>query len=219
MPSNSYYIFLDLLDDVDMLIATHQALKEKNNKKLGHLTRSGVLMLCASWELYHEELVIECIKYLSTSILDATNLPKQVKKTISKHVEDDKNEIKAIELAGNGWKNVWHDYAKRETILLNTPKSVKLKLLYKRYLGINDVCKFWKRTSENEIDNFVSLRGEIAHKGKRASYVRMNMLKLYYDLIRNAVIDNDSEIAEKLKKITNNLDLPWDKTYLERTDV
>lgn len=215
MPSNAYINFLHIRIDVLKLVETHKFYthNKPGRKSLGHLTRSAVVMLCAAWERYNEDLLLESVKYLSNVITDINNLNKTIKKTISTKVKNDLNEIKPIELAGMGWKNVWYNYANLETELLHTPKSNKLKLLFHTYLGILDYTTLWKTTTPNEIDSFVSDRGAIAHNGNKATYITMTKLRKYQDLIIENVIEIDSKMAIELKNMSGLAVLPWTQDY------
>ncbi|ESU25223.1 hypothetical protein FLJC2902T_31640 [Flavobacterium limnosediminis JC2902] len=170
-------------------------------------------MLCAAWERYNEDLLLESVSYLSQTTNDINNLNKQIKKTISAKVKNDNNEVKPIELAGMGWKDVWYNYAKLETELLHTPKSNKLKLLFSTYLGIANYSSLWKTTDPREIDEFVSDRGEIAHNGNKAKYITMTKLRKYQDLIIDNVIEIDSKMALELKNMAGQTVLPWAQDY------
>jgi hypothetical protein len=172
-------------------------------------------MLCAAWERYNEDLLLESICYLSNVTSDINKLNKQIKKTISAKVKNDKNEIKPIELAGEGWKSVWLEYATLETELLNTPKSSKLKLLFSTYLGLSDYTTLWETRNPSEIDEFVSDRGAIAHNGNLTPYITLARLKHYQDLITENVIAIDTNMGLELKKISGLAILPWTKKYYE----
>ena len=215
MPSTAYLNFLHIRVDVLKLIENHSlhTQKKPGRKNLGYLTRSAVVMLCAAWERYNEDLLLESVKYLSQYTPDINHLNKQIKKTLSSKVKNDKNEIKPIELAGIGWKDVWYNYAKLETELLHTPKSNKLKLLFSTYLGITDYTKLWKTNNPSEIDDFVSDRGEIAHNGNKAKYITMTKLRKYQDLIIANVIEIDSKMALNLKNMSGQVNLPWTQDY------
>jgi hypothetical protein len=217
MPSNAYINFLNIRIDVLKLIETHNyfSQKKRGRKNLGHLTRSAVVMLCAAWERYNEDLLLEAIVYLSNNIQNINTLNKQIRKTISAKVKADKNETKPIELAGNGWKDVWQHYARSETDILHTPNSSKLKLLFNTYLGIDDYTLLWRTKNPTDIDDFVADRGEIAHNGNQAPYTTLAKLNEYNDLIMENVIEIDSKISIELQKMSGTVLLPWLNKYRE----
>lgn len=203
MPSRAYINFLHIRIDVLKLIESHAHFSQnkKGRKNLGHLTRSAVVMLCAAWERYNEDLLLECIDHICSHLNDAHALNKEIKQMLSMKIKEDLNQIKPIELTGSGWKTLWKFYAKQETDGLNTPKSGKLNILFKRYLGIGSYSDIWKNRCANEIDDFVSERGNIAHNGNKANYVRMATLRRYQDLVVENVIEIDSIFASRLNAI------------------
>lgn len=215
MPSNAYKNFLHMRIDVLRLIETHSFYTQNKpgRKNLGHLTRSAVVMLCAAWERYNEDLLLESISFLTNVVQDINSLNKQIRKNISAKVKIDKNEIKPIELAGDGWKTVWLNYAIQETQLLNTPKADKLKALFSQYLGIADYTALWKPLLSAQIDTFVSDRGDIAHNGNKAAYMRMDKLRYYQDLVIDNVIEIDSNLSLELRNISGLPGLPWIQDY------
>jgi RiboL-PSP-HEPN len=215
MPSRAYLNFLHIRIDVLKLIETHSHYSQNKpgRKNLGYLTRSAVVMLCAAWERYHEDLLIEAVEYLCDSVTDASRLNKHIKKTISDAVKKDKNEIKPLDLAGEGWKEVWLGYTKLEVESLNTPKSANLGQLFKRYLGIEDYIGLWKKNSSKKIDAFVSARGEIAHNGAKAAYIHMSELRTYQDMIVSNVIETDSNMATELQKQAGTPTISWTQDY------
>jgi hypothetical protein len=125
MPSNAYQLFKKNLIDVDRLIESHEKLKSGNQGKqgLGHITRSGVLMLCAAWEVYVEELVKEAAVKFAEKVDSPDNLPKQAQKQLSNFVKNSKDELKPLSLAGDGWKEVYLENTTELTDKFNTPKS------------------------------------------------------------------------------------------------
>ena len=66
-----------MLTDVDRIIYSHRQLNHDGlgRRGLGHITRSGVLMLCAAWELYVEEVMLEGVTYFSDKIDNPKELP------------------------------------------------------------------------------------------------------------------------------------------------
>jgi hypothetical protein len=77
----------------------------------------------------------------------------------------------------------------------------------------------WHEPSNNwpdisEIDKFVSDRGEIAHKGSGASYIKFGRLTKYKELICMTAIAHDNAavdyISEHFKKnFSDKIKLPW----------
>src|SRR5215217_5417797 len=150
MPSAAYKLFQENVIDVERLIESHGQLNNgaPGKKGLGHLTRSGVVMLCAAWEVYTEDLLDQ--------------VPKIVQKHLSNLVKNDKHELKPIQFAGAGWRAVYLEYVQRETRSLNTPEPKKLDSLYLEYAGVPMLSSCWT-VDAGDISDFIHIRGEIAH--------------------------------------------------------
>lgn len=210
MPSVAFQKFeKNMLDDVDRIIQSHKQLNHRGlgRRGLGHITRSGVLMLCAAWELYLEEIIVESVNVLIARATSPTSLPQAVQKEIAKHVKDSKHELKALELAGDGWKVTYHNHTTQSLVGFNTPKSVNVNRLFERFVGIADLSDDWSIGSSS-LDKFVAVRGDIAHKGKDAGYITISNLNDYRSQIHRCVIDTDNTLANHLKKSTSG-SAPW----------
>ncbi|KAF2338040.1 HEPN domain-containing protein [Flavobacterium ginsenosidimutans] len=217
MPSKSYFDFLELLQDVEQLRNTHYDYSKgkSGRKKLGFLTRSSIVMLCAAWERYCENILLECVDKVLTTDIEAKALPSYIKEYIGTKVRENKNIIYPIELADNGWKNLWKGYAVNETNSLNTPNSENLKKLYKRFLGIEDFTTMWHETSITKINDFIKIRGEIAHNGSKAQYVRFNSLLSSIEIITENAIQIDYSLSQYLKNkylVANT----WEENYYRK---
>lgn len=211
MPSSSFKKFEDnLLIDVDRIIESHGHLNHsgKGKRALGHITRSGVLMLCAAWELYIEELLMEGVNYFTEKLDSPKQLPKPVKKELSRSVKESKHDLKPLELAGDGWKDLYRNHCAEVLQGLNTPKSGNLDPLYTRFLGIDEMSSWWS-LGKNTINNFVSSRGEIAHKGRDANYVTIVNLREYRQQVATTAIDVDNKLTEYLCQSTPGVERPW----------
>ena len=213
MPSLSFRSFKYNLIDVDPLRQAHTALHNgaQGRKGLGHITRSGVVMLCASWEHYCENLLRESAKYLCSQLTGPLELPKEVQKEISKAVRESNHELKPLHLSGDGWKQVYQDHANALLNALHTPKSGKLNDHFKRLLGVEKLSTSWA-LGENILDNFVSVRGDIAHQGRHANYVTINDLNIYRDQVRQYAVETDNAICAYLKTATDKTYKPWNVT-------
>ena len=211
MPSNALTKFENkMLDDVDRLVDSHNQLNPPGpgRRSLGHFTRSGVFMLCASWELYVEELAVEIATNLVDRANDPNELPLDARKRLSLLVKTHKDELMPLNLAGYGWRDVYLTHVQQTVDALNTPKSGPIDYMYQRLLGWESPSKKWKR-GKNFIDKFVDIRGAIAHQGRDAPYVPIEDLKKKYILgISATVIDHDNAACDFIYGIWKDR-RPW----------
>lgn len=212
MPSQAFKHFRVNMIDVQRLIESHGELSplHRGKRALGHITRSGVVMLCACWELYAESLLIESSRYLGNKFDLPSKLPLDVQKHISKLVRDAKHELKPLELSGLGWRSVYDAFCCTEVKGLNTPKPSNLNPLYKNYIGVEDITQMWSCDS-TEIKDFVSLRGDIAHNGRFTEYVTIGQLKAYCELIYKTCLEMDSAVCDYLFSLVGGTIQPWRK--------
>lgn len=108
MASSAFNEFRYNIYDAKRLLQAHSILSAAppGKKGLGHITRSGVVMLCAAWERYQEAVLVEGVTYLAKEIRDTNNLPLNVKKYLSKIAKNSQHELKPMELAGEGWRRL-----------------------------------------------------------------------------------------------------------------
>jgi hypothetical protein len=213
MPSKAMLKFESrLVSDVRSLIGTHKELNgpDPGRRGFGHLTRAGVVMLCAAWEIYLEELVRECVSIYCERVSTPLELPKPTPNQISTYVKNHKHELKPLELAQDGWKIVFQSLCNDMIATFNTPKSRVVDQLFKRLVGIANVSESWTVTPA-QVDDFVTRRGEIAHKGSAAPYVRFDDLQTYLLHIETSVRDTDNKLAEHIKETTPQGKSPWRK--------
>lgn len=62
--------------------------------------------------------------------------------------------------------------------------------MYNRFLSIQDFSNQWT-TPATDLDNFVSKRGDIAHKGRQAKYIKIGELKSDREIINSLVAEVD----------------------------
>lgn len=195
MPSSAFSKFENrMLTDVDRLIESHGILSggAQGRPGLGHITKSVTFLLCAAWELYIEELVVEIAKVLADRANSPSDLPKEVRKEISKHVKKHSHELKPLDLAGDGWRLVYLAHSKELVSQLNTPKTGPINLLVKKISGWTNPTECWS-CEPNYINDFVTVRGDIAHSGSDANYVRLDTLRDDYRV----------HIAETVREMDN----------------
>lgn len=212
MPSQAYRRFIHNAVDVDRLITSHGTLSSgtSGKKALGHITRSGIVMLCAAWELYVEDLLIECSKYLAIQTEKPLNLPMPVQKHLAKKIRENKNELKPLELGGSGWRDVYVAYCQNEVRAINTPKTTILIPIYQKFIGLNDVSSMWTIGGQY-ITDFVSVRGDIAHNGRSSSYINLWELIQYNDCIKLTAKEMDNKICDYVFQLVSYTRQPWRK--------
>lgn len=213
MPSDSRQFFKrKLLPDVGKLLETHDELNPpgRGRRHLGHITRSGVLSLCSAWELYVEDVVLESAKFLIRDITTPDNLPDRVKGMIVKVAKADKHNFGVLTLCGTGWKTIYLDAVRTNCERLNTPKFGNVSSLMYDWLGVDigSLEDAW-RNPKAHLNDFVTLRGEIAHRGADAQYVRRDALSNSITLIDQFTIDTDNFLRSHLYECTNMVRRPW----------
>ncbi|MBK8205332.1 MAG: hypothetical protein IPK87_00935 [Planctomycetes bacterium] len=217
MPSDALGFFENtLLNDPDRLIKTHEQLVKgggPGKRGLGHLTRSGLFMLCAAWERYVELLLIESVDFLASGASNTDELPLDVQKTLGAAVKNDKHELAALKMAGDGWRKLLCELASAKAASLNTPKSGPLDVLFLQFIGLNLLSGKWS-AGATVVDQFVTDRGEIAHKGSGAAYIHFQRLVEARDMIYQVVVETDNATVDHLKAVLPSKNVAWKKRGL-----
>ena len=130
------------------------------------VNRSAVVLACACWEAFLEELALDALAYLIARInredpLSAT--ARQAANRALQHIDTGRPHSLLLQLS-------YH----RQHILgpFNTPKSANADALYRKALGIPEISRDWRwrgvpaSTARSRLDRWVSLRGDIAHRVK-----------------------------------------------------
>jgi hypothetical protein len=197
MPSAARKAFDANLKDVRRLIDFHE---EKSGTSRGRryglevLNKSAIVLLCACWEAYCEDIASEALEFIVKHANSADQLPTDLKKSLLKSLSESKHELEVWRIADSGWRTVATDRmaALREARAkrLNTPKSAQIDDLFRSAIGINSVSSEWKITprttadkTRKKLDHFVSLRGEIAHRSKADTSVKKADVMAFAELI------------------------------------
>jgi hypothetical protein len=214
MASKSYKNYLQNLKDVDRLINTHsnESGTTQGKKGLGHLTRSGVVMLCAAFEVYIEEVVEEIVEIYIQKFDNLKDFPKQLKKRVAFLTKEHKNELEVINLVGDGWKDVLRSFLRNDLSQLNTPKYGNIDIVFNRYVGIKEFSNKWE-FDKDKLNDFVSNRGEIAHNGGKANYVKISFLKSSRESITILTKEIDCLVCDHITTITPGNSQPWRKRF------
>lgn len=210
MPSSALQQFYWNLQDVTRLEEAHQELNPdgQGRRALGHITRSALVMLCAAWELYIEDLIQESARIICENSDSPDNLPVEIKKKIVQAIKSEKDELSILKLSGDGWKNIYLDSARKESEKLNTPKSEQVGILCKNFIGIENISASWT-IGPDGINEIITKRGEVAHRGRDAEYITMASLQRFKNRVCYTAIENDNCISMHLKQVLALEKKPW----------
>lgn len=220
MPSNSIRQFDWNLEDVSRLEQAHNDLSPdgRGRRALGHITRSGLVMLCAAWELYFEDLIKESVDTIVANCLDPHQLPVSVRKKLAKVAIAPSDDLSVLSLCNDGWGEVLKTAAEREVARLNTPKSEQVGILARHYLGIENISTAWSIGADG-INEIVTARGDVAHRGRNAEYLPIGELQRYKNRIHYAVVETDDFVSCHLKNILGLRVKPWRARPLPDIDL
>lgn len=204
MPSRAFVAFYRALNDVNNLMVFHE--NEGGNQpgrrpeRLQSLNKSAIVLLCAAWESYIEAIICECTDANVDAATKPTDMLKPLRKLVSSHIREGKDESTWQLAAGDGWKALTKDVVKAKVGQLNTPKKGPVSELMHTILGTSEIENdwTWHRNPAGEparkLNEFVSLRGGIAH-GEQMGYA-----------ITKAHVTRAKDLLERLvKKVEDRL--------------
>ena len=112
-------------------------------------------------------------------------------------------------MSGNGWKTVYMDIAREQAVLLNTPKRHNIDALFLKLIGFADISAAWTLGAA-AVNDFVSARGDIAHRGRDAGYVTINSPRnVYRPQIAQTAIETDNAVSTYLHGCFEPHQYPW----------
>lgn len=213
-PSLAREAFDKNLADVSRLLEIHRDVSgDGPGRKYGVdvLNRSAVVLLCASWEAYCEDIVGEVVAHF-TEHAPAKNLPKKLREQIADEFGDGQMKMKMWSLADDGWKSVLSSrldkYKEERDRGLNTPKPEPVKKLFLEHAGYEDITQAWtwpKKTAEQaakDLIALVELRGSIAHRVDTSSPVNKGAVERYMRIVGHLVEETDKEMQEHALRVT-----------------
>lgn len=149
--------------------------------KVEVLNKSGIVLWIACWEAYVEDLAAAAFDIMLAKAKEPGTFPSKVLAQAARALKDAKDARRIWDLAGTGWKNVMKahrsDILKRYTGRLNTPRPDQVDELFNSLIGLPRLSTKWRwskcssRQARKQLDDFVTLRGSIAHRVTAASSV------------------------------------------------
>jgi hypothetical protein len=216
MASSARKAFDRNCEDVNRLLEIHQSIagdRPGRKYQVEVLNKASIVLLTAFWEAYCEDIAAEALKFMVDHASDATALPKELRKQVAKELTVDKDDLAVWKLSGDGWRPVLEQ---RLTGLqvernrrLNTPKTAQIDELFLRAVGIQKISSRWlwpgmsAGSASRKLDQFVELRGSIAHRGAASSTVRKGQVTDYYDLVKRLVGKTGGRVNTEVKRATS----------------
>ncbi|KUL48994.1 HEPN domain-containing protein [Streptomyces sp. NRRL S-1521] len=206
----------DAVPDIERLIEFHEketgSARGRRRPEIQVVSRSAVVLTCASWEAFCEDLAAEALNHLADHAQKAADLPTEVQKTLKKLLLSEPHELAIWNLADDGWRAALRDravqLAKDDDRSLNTPKPDPVKGFFAQNVGIGDITATWKwhknspeRTSQLLLD-FVVLRGSIAHRRSPKGGVLKTDATKGLDLVQRLAAKSAEAVSAHLKKHT-----------------
>lgn len=216
MPSNAWNAFLANAEDIERLLKLHEregGIQRGRRFGLEVLNKSAIVLITSFWEAYCEDIAAEGLNHLIEHAPGASALPEQLRKVIAKELKEHQHELRVWDLAGEGWRDVLRSRAEKlreaRNRKLNTPKTQNIDELFLSALGIEEISLAWhwpkKMTvarARQKLDRFVTLRGEIAHRGQAGASVTKAQVVDYYEFIQKIGSKTGGRVNSQVKSIT-----------------
>jgi hypothetical protein len=212
MPTTARTRFEANASDVKHLLDIHELLggtdPGRRSDQLQVLNKSGIVLVCAIWEAYCEDLAAEALDFLVRHVSGPDKLPKSLRKRVAKELESDVNRLAVWKLAGSGWQPLLlqrlTDLQDERNRGLNTPKADNIQELFDEALGLADVSATWywggmaRERARGKLDEYVTLRGDIAHRGT-AHRVQRDKVHDFLNHVERLVAKTDTKVNDFLR--------------------
>lgn len=177
------------------------------------LIKSAVVLLAACWEAYVEDMLSQGFDFLIHNVSSGKRLPKRLRQLVAKAIAKDKNELKVWDLADAGWRKELAAHAsemlERYVGRFNTPKAQNIQDIFHDVLGLADVTKTWgdfedytRNEARKQLDDFISVRGAIAHGDPDADEISAGDLGRFILLVVNLSIKTSSAVRKHVQEVT-----------------
>lgn len=200
--------FNDNAADIERLLEIHNDLggrQRGRRRKLEVFNKSAIVLITSFWEAYCEDRASEALYYIIHKAISADSLPKELRKEVAKELDKDNDETAMWKLAGEGWKGYLKErfdiLKEKRNRKLNTPKHSYIDELFLTSIGLKNISKSWTWSrmtatkARSKLDKYVTLRGEIAHRGKSVKSCTKKDVEDYFDHIKKLVINTDMGVS------------------------
>jgi hypothetical protein len=174
---------------------------------------SAIVLITAFWEAYCEDIAAEGLAHIVKHAESSRVLPEELRKQLAKEIKTAPHELEMWKIADDGWKVYLGDrltkLKERRNRDLNTPKAVQIDELFLHALGIMKISNSWKWPKKmtvvratKKLDNYVTLRGEIAHRGRHLTSVKKSQVQDFYNFIERLAGRTGGAVNRHVRAIT-----------------
>ncbi len=202
-------------EDIDRLLKIHSDISGPlPGRKHGVLVlnKSAFVLITAFWEAYCEDIAAEGLKHLVDHAPAASALPAELQKIVAKELKLDKHDLAIWQLADDGWRSVLSvrlaTLQANRNRRLNTPKTAEIDDLFLSTVGVNRISSRWYwqgmavDKARTKLDDFVTLRGQIAHRGQASGKPSKFQVEDYYGHVKRIVGKTGGAVNSAVKKAT-----------------
>jgi hypothetical protein len=181
----------------------------KQVRRLSHLLDKSTYVLVASlWEAYCEDVVTECLNYITEYAATYQALPQSIREDIQKSMRGGKDS--PWDLAGDGWRDYVRSrnkgFERKRNKDFAGPKSPAVEELFLKTLGIEDLRSRWQLSGSpsicDELDAHLERRNIIIHQFTPGRVVNKNDVKDFCKTVVRLIAYTDTAVDEFLIQTT-----------------
>lgn len=223
MQSNSLKSLEKNLVEVDRLFQIHREIggsdPGRRHQGLEVINKSAIVLTCAYWEAFIEELCIEAAGCLVKQIKKPDKVPQALRVSCARYLNT-KEAGEFWKVAVSDWKKIviqnaeFRAQGKRDGDYgFTTPSVENIKNLFEHTLALEDVTRSWswqgqsRENAEEKLGQFIELRSKIVHGVSPPNSVHLQYAEQQRDFIRNLGLATDVVVKLHLHGITGKI--PW----------
>ena len=195
--SNAYKAFQKNMEDIERLLELHtQEGGSEPGRRYGLevLNKSAIVLITSFWEAFCEDLASDALDVYVKRAKTFDVLPLVLRKRIAAELKGDKHDLSPWQLAGDGWRkhlvSRLDELKRKRNWNFNSPNAGEVDALFKGAVGIPEITATWKKKkwftpekARKTLNAFVSLRGEIAHRGRGLKSITRTQVTNYMRLV------------------------------------
>jgi hypothetical protein len=225
MPSEAVSNFQDNMEAVHRLVEIHTELTGEGRGRrptgVEVLNKSAVVLTTAAWEAFVEDLAEEGFNFLLDEANQHDDIPSKVRAVAVENIlEDEQDRRKLWALADEGWRDVLRKH-KEECIDeyagdLNTPRHEQVDELFESLIGVRKVSQYWywrgqsAESSRNRLSDYITRRGQIAHRVSTEDTVRKNYVEQYINFVYRIAVKTANRTKNFIEEQIDSY--PWSRT-------